>query len=170
MRQQHFFVYYALLAVVQILLCNYFTFTPYVTLTILPVMVLCIPTKYSTPLAMVIAFATGGLVDLLADGVVGLNTFALVPVALARRGVCRFVFGAELIAREDDFSIRKYGIGKVLFAIALVQTLFLVLYLWADGGPSRTFGFNVLRLACSLTCGALLSVFVADILTPDDRR
>ena len=36
---------YILLTVAQMLLSNYFHFTPFVMVTILPVMVLCIPTK-----------------------------------------------------------------------------------------------------------------------------
>ena len=170
MRQQYFFVYYVLLTAIQVLLGNYFTFSPYLMVTLLPVMVLCIPTKYHTVWALLIAFATGMVVDLLSEGILGINTFALVPVALVRRSVCQAIFGDELITRQDDFSIRKYGIGKVFFAIIIVHSLFLVLYLWADAAGARTFSFNALRFACSLAAGLLLSVFVAEILTPDDRR
>ena len=170
MKQQNFFILFALLAAIQVLLTNYFNVSPYVMPSILPVMVLCIPTRIGTPWAMVIAFATGLLVDIMADGLLGINAFSLVPVALVRLSVCRFVFGEELISRQDNFSVRKYGIGKVLFAIAIVHSIFLILYLWADGAGTRTFAFNALRFAGSLAAGLLLSVFVAEILTPDDRK
>ena len=144
MKQQNFFILFALLVAIQVLLTNYFNVSPYVMPSILPVMVLCIPTR--------------------------INAFSLVPVALVRLSVCRFVFGEELISRQDNFSVRKYGIGKVLFAIAIVHSIFLILYLWADGAGTRTFAFNALRFAGSLAAGLLLSVFVAEILTPDDRK
>ena len=168
--RQNFAVQYILLVIAQMLLCNYFRFTPYLTLTILPVLVLCIPTRVNTILGMVIAFATGLAVDFLADGVVGLNSFALVPVALLRRGIVRFVFGEELIVRGENFSIRKFGLPKVIFAIFIVQTVFLVLYIWADGAWLRTFGFNLWRYFISALAGTLLSIAVADVLTPEDRR
>ena len=42
MRKSNFFLVYLLLTVAQILICNYFHLTPYVTLSLLPVMVLCL--------------------------------------------------------------------------------------------------------------------------------
>ena len=48
MRKNTFFLVYLLLTVVQMLICNYFHLTPYVMLSILPVMVLCIPLRVPT--------------------------------------------------------------------------------------------------------------------------
>ena len=152
------------------LLCNFFHLTPYVMLSVLPVAVLCIPSRVGTVPAMFIAFATGLLVDLLAEGVVGLNTFALVPVAFVRQGLCRFIFGDELQERGEDFSVRKYGLGKVAFAVTLVQALFLVLYLWADGAGARPLLFNLVRFAASLVTGSVLGVIIAEVMVPVDRR
>ena len=165
-----FTLQYILLVIAQMLLCNYFRFTPYLTLSILPVLVLCIPTKVGTIPGMLIAFATGLAVDFLAEGVVGINTFALVPVALMRRGVIRLLFGEELLVRGENFSIRKFGLLKVVFAIFLVHTVFLVLYIWADGAWLRPLSFNLWRYVLSAVTGILLSLAVADILTPENRR
>lgn len=57
---------YVLLTVAQMVLSNYFHFTPYMMITILPVMVLCIPTNVGTVKAMLIALATGLAVDFFA--------------------------------------------------------------------------------------------------------
>ena len=168
--KQKFFIRYILLVIIQILLCNYFRFTPYVMLSILPVLVLCIPTRVSTIAGMFIAFATGLAVDFLAEGVVGINTFALVPIALMRRGLVRAVFGEELLLRGENFSMRKFGPIKVIFVLFLVQTIFLILYIWADGGAARPFSFNLWRYLASVAAGTLLSIAVADVLTPDERR
>ena len=59
---------YVLMTVAQMILSNYCHFTPYVMLTILPAMILCLPTKVNTLEAMLIAFATGLAVDWLAEG------------------------------------------------------------------------------------------------------
>ena len=63
MNKSGFWVAYFLLLVAQILLSNYFRFTPYVTLSILPIMVLCISTRIKTPWCMLIAFVSGLAVD-----------------------------------------------------------------------------------------------------------
>jgi len=170
MRKAEFWVVYVLMAVAQMLLCNYFHVSPYVMLTILPVMVLCIPLRVPTWITMAIAFATGFSVDLLAEGVLGLNVLALVPVAFVRKEVIRLIFGAELFARKEDFSVRKSSFGKVALAIFIVEALFLVVYIWADGAGTRPFSFNAFRLLASLGAGWALSLVVVEILAPDTRK
>lgn len=68
--KKNFFLYYILLVIAQVLISEWFTFSPYLTLSILPVLVLCIPTRYSTIASMLIAFATGFAVDFLSEGLV----------------------------------------------------------------------------------------------------
>ena len=99
MRKSYTTLVYLLLVVVQILLCNYFHVTPYITLSILPIMILCLPLKISTVAAMIIAFVTGLSVDFLAEGLIGINALALVPVAYVRKSLIGFVFGEDLISR-----------------------------------------------------------------------
>ena len=105
--RNNFFFLYVLLVAAQMLICNYLHLTSYVMLSLLPAMILCLPTKIGTPAALLIAFATGTAVDLIAEGALGINTVALLPVALLRRRICDFIFGEELVVRGEDFSIRE---------------------------------------------------------------
>ncbi|MBQ8022076.1 MAG: hypothetical protein IJ255_05250 [Bacteroidales bacterium] len=168
--KKNFILLYVLLVAAQMLICNYLHLTSYVQLSLLPALILCLPTRVRTSVALLIAFATGMAVDLIAEGAPGINTVALLPVALLRRTVCDFIFGEELVLREEEFSIRKYGLPKVLFALFLVQALFLLIYLWADGAGTRPFLFNLIRFGASLAAGMLLGIPVTDMLTPDDRK
>lgn len=170
MKQSKFYLVYLLLTVVQMVICNYFHLTPYIMLSILPAMVLCIPTRVSQIGAMIIAFATGLAVDLLSEGLLGLNALALVPVAFARRGIVRLLFGEDLFIRKEDFSIRKHGWGKVVVAILAAQALFLLVYIWADGAGTRPLGFNALRFGASLVAGVAVSLLAAETLAPDTRK
>lgn len=170
MRKTGFFAVYLILLAAQLLLTNYFHFTQYIMLTILPVMVLCIPLRYSTPLAMIIAFGSGLCVDLLSEGLIGLNALALVPVAFCRKEMIRLIFGQEVISRGEDFSVKRSGLGQVLLAIALAHSIFLVVYLWADAAGTRPFWFNFLRFLFSLLPGMLVSLLVVDTLAPDSRK
>lgn len=167
--KQNFFLYYILLVIAQVLLCEWFNLSAYVMLSILPAMALCIPTRYSTTVAMLIAFVTGLSVDFLAGGVMGLNILALVPVAAVRERVIRFIFGAEPIVRGDSFSIKKYGLEKVITAIVISQAIFLAVYILADGAAVRPMLFSLLRFLCSLAAGTFVSVFIVDILTEERR-
>lgn len=170
MKKADFFLVYFLLTVVQMVICNYFHITPYIMLSILPVMVLCIPTRVSQTGAMLLAFVTGLAVDLFSEGLLGLNALALVPVAYARKGIVGLVFGEDLFVRHEDFSIRKHGPGKVAVAIFAVQALFLLVYIWADGAGTRPFWFNAARFGASLAAGIAVSMLAADTLAPDTRK
>ncbi|MBQ1750806.1 MAG: hypothetical protein II130_07440 [Bacteroidales bacterium] len=170
MRKSYTTLVYLLLVVVQILLCNYFHVTPYITLSILPIMILCLPLKISTVAAMIIAFVTGLSVDFLAEGLIGINALALVPVAYVRKSLIGFVFGEDLISRGEDFSIRKNGLGEVSMAILLVQSLFLIIYIAADGAGTRPFWFNAARFGASLAAGYLVALLLVDTLVPDSRK
>ena len=116
---------YILLVIAQMILSNYFHFTPLVMLTILPVMILCMPTKVNTFWAMVIAFATGLAVDWLAEGTLGINAMSLVPVAFVRKTLIGMIFGIEPFEQKENLTINKYGFARMSFAILILTALFL---------------------------------------------
>ena len=152
MRKSGFWVAYFLLLVAQILLSNYFLFTPYITLSILPVM------------------GSGLMVDWLSEGVLGLNAFALVPVALLRNPVIHLVYGEGLFTRKEDFTVKGHGVAKVIMAILMVQALFLALYIWADGAGLRPLWFSLARFFASLPAGLVVSLLTLNVLAADPHR
>ena len=170
MRQSHYFLYYILLVVAQILICNYLRLSPYLMLSLLPVLVLTLPLRIPTVGALCIAFATGLGVDLLAEGMLGINTVALLPVAFVRRTLARLLFGDELFARKEDFSIRRNGFAKVFAALLIAQALFLAVYIWVDGAGVRPFWFCAARFGVSLAAGIVVSLLVIDTLAPDEKK
>lgn len=164
MRKSEFWLAYFLLLLGQLLISNYITFTPYLTLSILPVMVMCIPLRVSTVLCMIIAMATGLTVDFLSEGVIGLNALALIPVAFARKSLVKLVFGNELFARKEDFNLHRNGFVQVALIVLVAHMLFLLLYIWVDGAGERTLAFNAIRYVVSLLAGYLLSLLTLDSL------
>ena len=167
MKQTRFFFVYLILLIVQICIFNYFRLSQFVVLSILPVMVLLIPIRKSTTTAMIIAFLSGLAVDFLSDGLLGLNTMALVPVVLARNGIIRLVCGSDIFAREEDISIPKQGVWNMSIAIIMALALYLLIYVWADAAGTCPFWFCLARFGASLVAGSIVSLFVANILATD---
>lgn len=170
MKEYRFFLTYALIVLVQILICNYLNLSLYVALSLLPVIVLFIPIRYSTSFALVVAFLTGLAVDYFAEGLVGLNALALLPVAFCRKSIINLVFGDEIFARQEDISINQHGVLKVSIAIIIAQSLFMLIYIWADGAATRPFWFNLTRFLMSVIIGWLISLFVSEALVQDRRE
>lgn len=148
---------YVLLTVAQMVLSNYFHFTPYMMITILPVMVLCIPTNVGTVKAMLIAFATGLAVDFFAEGTLGINAMSLVPVALLREPVIGMFFGNEPFEQKESVTVRKYGYARVSIAIILTTVLFLLIYILADCAGTRPLWFVFTCLGLSTLASSLAS-------------
>lgn len=167
---QNFGILYTLLVIAQILLCNYGQFNPYVLLTILPAMVLCIPPGISTISGLLIAFASGLSIDWLSEGLLGLNTAAVLPVALLRKGIIKIFLGEDLISRGDRFSYRKNGFAKISLAQSVCLAVFLTLYIILDGAGTRPVEFCLLKGGISFVCNFLLAIMITNILSPDDRK
>ena len=167
---QNFKLLYFLLVICQIVLCNYTYLGPYIMLSILPAMVMCIPLSVGTAGCMFIAFATGLSVDWLSEGLIGINAASLIPVALARQTFIRIFLGEDIINRKDSFSVRKNGLVKVSIAMAAAYMLFLGIYIFLDGAGTRPFWFAATRFAVSLAVNMFLAILTANILTPDDRK
>ncbi len=168
--QNNFGLLYVMLLICQIILCNFTHLGPYITLTMLPVMILCIPTAISVIISMLIAFFSGLSVDWLSEGLLGLNAAALIPVALLRKPVIRLFLGEDIIIRNDSFSIRKNGLGKVSLAILSSIAIFLSVYIFLDGAGTRPFWFCLTRFAASLACNIPLGIIVIRVLIPDERK
>ena len=158
---------YFLLFLAQAVLWNYFNFSQFIVIAILPAMILCLPISRSTVEAMLIAFVTGVATDFLVTGQLGLTAFALVPVALIRRGVISLVFGSELFARGEELSVRRLGWLKFVPAILLMTGAFLLPYIWLDDAGTRPFWFGAAKFGLSLLLSGFVSVFICDILLED---
>lgn len=167
MRDSGFILKYIVLLIVQVLLWNFFNFSQFMVLCILPAMVLCFPIRYGTLPALILAFITGFLADFVSGGMLGLTSFALVPVALIRVPVLHLAFGQGLFSRGDNISVVKLGAGKMLLGIGIVTTLFAILYVWADGAGTRPFWFNFVKVLLSTVTSSLVSLPVSMILCPD---
>lgn len=170
MRNPTFGILYILLVIVQMIICNYFQFSPYFVLSILPAMVLCIPLNIGTGMAMVIAFVTGLSVDWLAEGLIGINTVALLPVAYARKTIIRIILGEDLISRQESFTFRKNGIVKIGIALLISYLIFFVIYITLDGAGTRSFWFNLLRFILSLSGSLIAALITTSAITSEERR
>ncbi len=168
MTKRKFWIIYTVLAVCQMVICNYFNFTPLVSLSILPAMVVCIPLRVSTPWTMLIAFLTGLLVDLGAGNILGLSAFALVPVALCRAGTLRMFLGHDIVERPQNLSFKAKGFAKISGVCIVSVSIFFILYVIADSAGTRPFLFNLTHFLASALVSWAVSLAVVAALSPNE--
>ena len=170
MRNDNFWGRYVLLFIAQLVLTNYFAFSPWVMATLLPALILCIPISIGPIGCMIIAFATGLGVDSLAEGVVGLNALAIVPVAFARQIIVSSVFGADLIVRKNAFTFRRNGFMPVALATSMALVLFLIVFVWAEAAGSRSFWFIIGKIAASYAVSMIFCLLAIRAVTSSSVR
>lgn len=163
---QNFGIIFVLMVIIQIVL----QFSPYIILSLLPAMILCLPLGIGNITAMLFAFASALTVDWLSEGLIGINAAALLPVAFCRKGIIRIFLGEDIITRKDNFSLRKYGAAKISVLLITVLVIYLGIYIILDGAGTRPMWFNTTRFLLSLACNLPLSLVIVQILMPDERK
>ena len=103
MKDWRFWIVFAVLTVVQIILCNFLDLSRYAVLSILPVLILMLPLRLGNVPMMLISFALGFAVDFFSTGMLGLTAAALVPVGLARNSLV-YALSATNSARAKESS------------------------------------------------------------------
>ena len=160
---------FILLVLAQVFICNFCNFTQFMMITILPMAILFLPVTQKPYVTMVIAFIAGFAVDFLADGMLGITSLSLVPVAFTRRFLVRLIFGSEVIVRQEDISMHKHGIADVLIIMLTANLIFLTFYIWTDSAGMRPTWFNILKDGISLVASTLVSMLLFPVLTSDGR-
>ena len=150
---------YFLLIPVQIVLSQLIQPGPDWVLTLLPVMLLCLPTGWTTLRCMLFAFCTGLAVDFFSGGVLGLSALALTPLGWMRNFFLRKFFNDELVDRGEPLSWRKWGMG-IVGLVLLMTAIFLLIYIFVDAGGERSFWMGSRTFLLSMAADAVLALLI----------
>ena len=118
MKTGRYFIIFAILTLAQALISTYFLFSQYVLISLLPLLILSLPSRYGTPAALGLAFVAGFVVDFVGGGALGLTSCTLLPLALLRFPLLRLVSGEEILTDRDDSPI-AHCVAAVLYPLRL---------------------------------------------------
>lgn len=169
MTENRFSICFILALLVQLVLTKYCQW-PFVYICILPAMILCMPTARPGWWIMVAAFLAGFAVDALADGPLGLNAIALVPVAALQKTVIRLVIDEDVVERHYSLSFRSNGYIRLGIALAIVYAIFFIIYVFIDSAGIRNFGFNFTKLLLSILASLVFGMITIAVLCPYQRK
>ena len=154
----------------QVLLNVYCGFTPYLVLNLLPLAILSLPYGTNTTWSVVLAFLVGLAVDFISTGTLGLNSIALMPVALARRPILWLTASDFVSFPQSENPLTRLDTLKVALTALLSCTLFLAVFSVVETAGTRPFGFVVLRVLFSSAVDAALFVAVERLMFTNDLR
>lgn len=169
MKSSRFIICFVLMLAIQLVLARYAQ-TPHMYICMLPAMIMCLPMALPTWLCCVIAFACGMSVDFLADGMLGLNAAALLPVALCNKYFVGTFINSDIVERNYSFSFWQNGLGKIGGTLLLHVLIYSVIYTLLDTLDSRDITFILIKMLCSILASTVFGLVVINILCPRPVR
>ena len=149
MNNWRFWVSFAVLAVVQVILCNFLDLSRYAVLSFLPVLILMLPLRLGSIALMFISFALGFAVDFFSTGMLGLTAASLLPVGLMRNSVVAGLFGDELGPRDGELTLTWFGVPKFALATLILCAMYFFAYVLIDAAGTYGFWEGALRFLLS---------------------
>ncbi len=153
-------LFFILVFLLQLAISNYLNLGPWITISLIPFLIVQIPLQRSPHVVMLAAFGLGLLLDWLSAGVLGLNAFAAVMAAAPRRILYRL-----LINDEQDSTwiplIRTAGIDKYLKYLLILTAIYLAAFILLDCMSVRPFWFILVKFVASTLVSTLLGLLLA---------
>ena len=110
---------------------------------------------------MLIAFGLGIGLDILSDGVVGLNAFAAVLAAAPRKFFYRLLVNGDRQDKTEIPLIRESGLPKYIRYLGAVTAIYMAAYVLLDCVSFRPAGFILLKFAASTIASTALCLLPA---------
>lgn len=150
-------LYLLLLFVLQLAICDYVDLGPYVNICLIPLIAVSLPRRNRESLAIVECFAIGLALDLLSDGVVGLNAAAATLVAFLREPLYHAFINSDKQDKTSAISIKQAGVWKYVRLLLAVNVIYLFAYILLDAFSFR-FTFH---LICKLLISSAISTMIS---------
>ncbi|MCF0173777.1 MAG: hypothetical protein HUJ95_00405 [Bacteroidales bacterium] len=158
MRNRTFIV--VIFVLLQIVVCKYLGFSPFVTISLLPALVLFSNERTSAPVLMISAFAMGMFVDLFGEGLIGLNASCLVFLAFFRRLIALNVLGKMYIPEKGFIKYESVPTLRLFLAILSAEMTFFVPYFILDGCTTVGALISIERLLIALVINLPVCYYV----------
>ena len=154
-------IFFVLVFLLQLVLSDYLHLGPWICLCLIPFLILHIPLSRTPHLTMLVAFALGLGLDILSDGVPGLNAFAAVMAAAPRKTFYRFFVNSDRQDKTEIPLLRDIGILKYLKYLISVTTVYFAAYILLDCISFRPLPFILLKFAASTAASTALALLLA---------
>lgn len=147
MNYSRYIIIFILLISFQAMFNGCLAFIPLICISILPAALVMLPHSLPAVPYMLIAFVCGIMVDVLSDGVIGLNAAAYTAIAYFRKPVLAIVQGKSRF-----------------FENLIFYSIFFLVYLGLDGILSYSSSIILLRFVLNVVMNSIFALIVRNLL------
>ena len=155
-------ILFVLIFILQVLICNYVDLGAYIYICLIPLLVINIPMKTDIRITMLAGFAIGLLLDVFANGVLGLNAAAATMLAAFKGSVFQRTVNKEHRYNIEVPSMRNVGIFNYIGYLAICTGIYLVTYTLLECVSLRPFLFILVRILISLVINVALMAIISN--------
>lgn len=146
MNRRNLIIYALVIGIIQVLMNNFLNLSRLVDISLLPLLVFCLPGKRQHPGYLAAAFIFGLAIDFASSSTVGITSCALLPCVFARPMILK-----------DHPDEKKLSRDLILSLTLLCAVYFLVYCLFDSAGTLR-WSLLLLRWFCSTLVSAVICI------------
>lgn len=155
-------ILFVLIFILQVLICNYVDVGAYIYICLIPLLIINIPMKLDFRLTMLIGFALGLLLDLFANGVLGLNAAAGTMLAAFKGPLFQKTVNKEHRYNIEVPSMRNIGIINYIAYLTMCTAIYLFTFTLLECVSLRPFLFILIRILISLVINVALMAIISN--------
>jgi len=153
-------IIYAVVILLQVIIGNYVNLGPMIYICLIPLLVVYLPLDQKPYLSLIIAFGLGLIVDMLSDGVLGLNAGAATLISLVYRPIFYPVFKKNTYSKKYIPPISESGIWHHVLYLLIIYAIYFLFYIAFDGLATSTLLVSLIRYFFNLAANLVAATLV----------
>lgn len=153
-------IIYAVVILLQVIIGNYVNLGPLVYICLVPLLIIYLPLDQKPYISLVIAFGLGLIVDILSDGVLGLNAGAATLVSLVYRPLFYPVFQKNNYSKKYIPPIRESDIWHHMLYLLIILAIYFLFYIAFDGLAKTTLLISLVRYLLNIAVNLAVALIV----------
>ncbi len=153
-------IIYAVVILIQVIMNNYVNLGPMVYICLVPLLVIYLPLDQKNYLTLIIAFGLGLLIDILSDGVLGLNAGAATLVALVYKPLFYPIFQKNNYSKKYILPIRESGLWHHVLYLLIILAIYFLFYIAFDGLAKTTLLVSLIRYLVNILVNLAIALAI----------
>jgi rod shape-determining protein MreD len=153
-------IIYAVVILIQVIMNNYVNLGPMVYICLVPLLVIYLPLDQKNYLTLFIAFGLGLLIDILSDGVLGLNAGAATLVALVYKPLFYPIFQKNNYSKKYILPIRESGLWHHVLYLLIILAIYFLFYIAFDGLAKTTLLVSLIRYLVNILVNLAIALAI----------
>ncbi len=151
---------YAVVILLQVIVNNHVNLGPMIYICLIPLLVIYLPLDQRPYISLIIAFGLGLIIDILSDGVLGLNAGAATLIALVYKPLFYPVFQKNNYSKKYIPPIAESDIWHHTLYLAIILAIYFLFYIAFDGLTKTTLPASLVRYAVNIAVNLAAAVLV----------